>query len=816
MTKITMKKFLAIFVMAFSCFFTGCTCDLLSPTTTLSAPEIKYYSDSNAISWKTVPNATMYNIYCDDKIIAVVHDVYEEDCLIYDLSSVINDKENHEIKVTASSDMKFVSDSVGSNIVSHVNNSVAEIYDLDEYEYRLNADVEFKLKGTEVSYVPVEGIDKYYLFAYTNSNGLKIIECVGQTISLKSTSLMLDGSDNIVALRLGYKEEDKYYFLSNIVYYNSVNYNGYTDNIYIFDGKINDHYIESLQELNSVVYNNFIARIEEYNIKFSAGMEELIKESFDGSTLKDKVDNAMYYSLTNMFETSENRADNTSGTFAIPLNGEREYNIKIDYGDGVCNTNILPTMLREQADATPYYEMVDYTMRSVKYGIDYDNFPSDKRVLHTLINNSEQLYWAVENKVTPVFENTQDGNNRAYEIYKEAKSVLNQIISDDMTDYEKALSIFDWICLNTVYDHSMYEGNITSHPCYYLEGVFTTGYAVCDGYSKAYSLMCNMLGIECIRITGEAVTDSGRGGHAWNKILVDTDNNLENGKECYLIDITWTEIQENSSEYLSKSYFMISDNEVESTHFPFEQRVEFKLYPSTKTYNYYGSTKFNYNDVSYDLIISNDDDILNLFGYLLESGIRHYEVIVDYDYMVQVYESATSKKYNSRTDYKVKKFMNGTVQSVVYYNELLDNLIDKMSKIKNSDDMPLTCQSFDVIRSIDLVKYGEGKEGLVLLFEQSLLIDDNNDAENIVNYFNETKNYNRYLLYIDHKILSPKSSDYFKSVESLLGELFDPLLDGKDNITFVFQVVDASVKYTALNYACVLIFDVVEKVVEVS
>ncbi|MFR6641915.1 MAG: hypothetical protein ACLUSP_11920, partial [Christensenellales bacterium] len=45
---------------------------------------------------------------------------------------------------------------------------------------------------------------------------------------------------------------------------------------------------------------------------------------------------------------------------------------------------------------------------------------------------------------------------------------------------------------------------------FYIEGVFAIGfYAVCDGKSKAFSLMCNILGVRCIRVVGEA----GEGGN---------------------------------------------------------------------------------------------------------------------------------------------------------------------------------------------------------------------------------------------------------------------------------------------------------------
>ena len=88
------------------------------------------------------------------------------------------------------------------------------------------------------------------------------------------------------------------------------------------------------------------------------------------------------------------------------------------------------------------------------------------KYLSTPVKTTEELYWAVENGVTPVFESA---DSRAYRIYNEAKLVLGDIISLDMTDFEKTLSIFDWICVNTVYDYDTFankDGITTQFPCY--------------------------------------------------------------------------------------------------------------------------------------------------------------------------------------------------------------------------------------------------------------------------------------------------------------------------------------------------------------
>jgi hypothetical protein len=246
----------------------------------------------------------------------------------------------------------------------------------------------------------------------------------------------------------------------------------------------------------------------------------------------------------------------------------------------------------------PYYNMLDYEKRSDSY----NDFASDKYYLSSEVNTSEELFWAVSTHVKPVFTNT---TSRAYIIYEKAKDVLREIISDNMTEYEKVLSIFDYIMTSTTYDYNAYS-NTTNNPmeyaCYYLEAIFLNPnkLSVCDGYSKTFALLCNMEGINCVRIVGTAGV-SAQGGHAWNKVAVD-------GK-WYVVDLTWTELEGNSDgsvhyrikygtvdysngepvrdyyadaylindrEESCHAYFLISDEQIKYTHQDFENRFSTK------------------------------------------------------------------------------------------------------------------------------------------------------------------------------------------------------------------------------------------------
>ena len=90
-------------------------------------------------------------------------------------------------------------------------------------------------------------------------------------------------------------------------------------------------------------------------------------------------------------------------------------------------------------------------------------------------------------------------------------------ITEEMSEYDKAKVYFAWICGHCRYDH---QGFLMSHSGYQA---FTTGLAVCDGYTAAYNLLLKLEGIEC----GTWSTVD----HIWTTAVLD-------GTPCH-IDTTW-------------------------------------------------------------------------------------------------------------------------------------------------------------------------------------------------------------------------------------------------------------------------------------
>ena len=119
-------------------------------------------------------------------------------------------------------------------------------------------------------------------------------------------------------------------------------------------------------------------------------------------------------------------------------------------------------------------------------------------------------------------------------------------INQNSSDYEKALLVHDYLVANTEYDQSAVNTGKGIWSTAY--GCLMNGLAVCQGYSQAYQILMNRLGIECGLCSGDAKGEA----HAWNYILL-------NG-EYYWLDVTWDDpVSENNNDWIHHDYFLIDD-----------------------------------------------------------------------------------------------------------------------------------------------------------------------------------------------------------------------------------------------------------------
>lgn len=185
----------------------------------------------------------------------------------------------------------------------------------------------------------------------------------------------------------------------------------------------------------------------------------------------------------------------------------------------------------------------------------------------TFVERQEALFAAVTQGYKPTFT---DKSADVEAVYESALAVLNRYIRNDFTEYERVHAIHDWLCYYVEYDSELYErylsgaSDITSDmDSFQLSGVFLHKSAVCDGLSKAFTLLCAVEGIESVRLLGEYATANGADAHAWNKVKVDglwynVDATLDRGQ----VDINGVK-----KAMMHHGYFMVSDKAISDVNF---------------------------------------------------------------------------------------------------------------------------------------------------------------------------------------------------------------------------------------------------------
>ncbi len=137
-----------------------------------------------------------------------------------------------------------------------------------------------------------------------------------------------------------------------------------------------------------------------------------------------------------------------------------------------------------------------------------------------------------------------------------ARYIVANRITSKMTEFEKELSLHDYIVNNTRYDYDNYLKNNIPESSFNEYGALVLGVAVCEGYTRAMKLMCDLSGIECIIVTGYSISSGIREPHAWNIVKIDG--------EYYHLDVTNDDgqVASDGSCVLLYDYFNLPDSEM--------------------------------------------------------------------------------------------------------------------------------------------------------------------------------------------------------------------------------------------------------------
>ncbi|SDB04831.1 Transglutaminase-like superfamily protein [Pseudobutyrivibrio sp. YE44] len=115
------------------------------------------------------------------------------------------------------------------------------------------------------------------------------------------------------------------------------------------------------------------------------------------------------------------------------------------------------------------------------------------------------------------------------------------------TDLERERAIHDLIC-----DLATYNAVNAKHQSAY--SALVEGTSVCAGYSRAFQLSCQKLGIVCYYVTGMANGEE----HAWNIVRI--------GGNFYNVDITGDDTINETLNTHSYQYFNVTDGQIAHNH----------------------------------------------------------------------------------------------------------------------------------------------------------------------------------------------------------------------------------------------------------
>lgn len=104
------------------------------------------------------------------------------------------------------------------------------------------------------------------------------------------------------------------------------------------------------------------------------------------------------------------------------------------------------------------------------------------------------------------------------ETFRLANGILEELITEDMTDREKAEAAYAYITENVAYDFRYYSGkNDMPFESTVALGALRDNLAICGGYSHALETLLDLCGIENYTVSGVSKGEY----HAWNYVVLD-------------------------------------------------------------------------------------------------------------------------------------------------------------------------------------------------------------------------------------------------------------------------------------------------------
>ena len=161
-------------------------------------------------------------------------------------------------------------------------------------------------------------------------------------------------------------------------------------------------------------------------------------------------------------------------------------------------------------------------------------------------------------------------------VMEQINNVVEEYITDDMTEMQKVKTLHDWVCNNIVYDYD----NTSDYKNHNDASIFMNDSTVCEGYAKCYNLLLNAAGIESYYLLSE--------NHAWNIVKI--------GGHYFHSDTTWDD-----GDNISHDWFLKSDIDAMAET---GSHASWKLFKPSTLHSFQKETlpecKYNMGDINTD------------------------------------------------------------------------------------------------------------------------------------------------------------------------------------------------------------------------
>lgn len=219
-------------------------------------------------------------------------------------------------------------------------------------------------------------------------------------------------------------------------------------------------------------------------------------------------------------------------------------------------------------------------------------------------------------------------NTSLYEAKKSLDGAIDEFLENaplNGSEYERVVYANDYLADICVYDNEAAKSSEVLGNEANAYGAIVEGKAVCSGYSRAYQLLCQKLGVECVNISGYGDDVP----HQWNCVKI-SDN-------WYNVDVTWNDSDE---AWHNNDYLNLSDRQLSQSHNVNElfSRISDEQYDESSIFSYNTfvpdciSEKYNYYRITsptlYEFGGENDKEIASSLAEAIESGEEVFSIVV--------------------------------------------------------------------------------------------------------------------------------------------------------------------------------------------